>query len=104
MVVSISGVVTVTVTGLPPEGAPWTTTVVKIVLSEVMKFAVAADSCETDVESNEVAEETDEIMKFDIEIVVVNKSPKESLLLTATVGLVEPPAVAEGFLSSSMYP
>ena len=91
---------TVTVTGLPPEGVPCTITVVKIVLSEVMKFTVAADGRSRDVEANGVVEETDEIMKFDIEIVVVSRSPRESLLLTATVGLVEPPSVAEGFLSS----
>ncbi len=49
--VAIGEDVTVSVTGLPPEGTPCTTSV-KIVLVEVMKFVVASDSCGRDVEAN----------------------------------------------------
>jgi hypothetical protein len=67
-----------------------------------MKFGVAADGRGRGVESNAAVEVT--IMKLDVRIVVVSKGPKELVLLTATVGVVEPLAVVEGFLSSCIYP
>jgi hypothetical protein len=100
--VSAGEIVTLTVTEPTTEREPCTTTVVKIVLSEVMKFAVAADDRGRDVDSNAAVEVT--IMKLDVRIVVVSKSPKELVLLTATVGVVEPLAVAEGFFSICIYP